>query len=740
MLRVTRAKVYNAFRTAGPLYLRFLRDKSIKHEEIIIDHSNPSDVSIVVENVEQEKKELTDGNIEVLINSDKSRISNNLAVTEEISVPLTLENMVGQEISGNLKFNPKQEIDNTLNVTNVSNHVIDLQTTNSEKMLAYTKPTICYVDGNIINPVNWSWAQLFVAIVNHILENNYLSTEELKIKSQNRSGLFLYEQKPARGVSYKLSNGLWLYTTYDTNGILKIIKMLCAHCEIDLNKVIIGYKHTEKAQDKIPTKTDKNHKINLKTISNYTVDSTIIEKLKTVIIENFQNMYYRLDDYIDSNKFRNCWEQKYSNDGFTLPVSDKELDQQLMACGITFEKKVYIVSDETKEKIMSLASEYFESGAKVIFYSEFYSKNENWLNESNIVSIDMLVEIFRQAYKGLNLNKEYFGYTSATNLQASVNEILRVWDDDLISISLDTLVDRLRFIPRERITQTLNRCADFIKSSDEIFTQISRIKITDEQREYIINKAVELSKDNGFFTISDLSLDEIMNQYPDMSELAVQNALFQICLSDKYKKRGKFIYSQDQKFNLKELTHDNFKEKDQCLLSDILSFMGEFINPPSRQAAIEYANAYWVQIDKGVYVSEKLVNFDVENLDNEIDEILKGSKYLPLKSFCTIIHLTDCGYGWNQYLLESYCRRFSSKFQFITNGPNSHIGIIAQKDCKMSYKDIVIDALTNAPISSEKLDKERASEFLLENGYANKAFDVESVLEYARANRKRGLN
>ncbi|MCX5813958.1 MAG: hypothetical protein NT178_15635 [Proteobacteria bacterium] len=210
---------------------------------------------------------------------------------------------------------------------------------------------------------------------------------------------------------------------------------------------------------------------------NPALDPEVIEKLTDVLSAHFANGY-RLNSSIEFARFRSFAAEDF---GEEIVLSHEELKRYISACGTTYEGKVYAVSAETKERIKELVDDYFSDGAQVIFFSEFYTKNENWLFEASVVSEDMLIDLLRRLFPKLSFTQTYFGYTGASVFAALEGEILRVWGDDVLLI-YGQLAERLRYVPLERIKYALGQNGDFIWSTVETFSHVSRIEITDEER------------------------------------------------------------------------------------------------------------------------------------------------------------------------------------------------------------------------------------------------------------------
>jgi len=461
------------------------------------------------------------------------------------------------------------------------------------------------------------------------------------------------------------------------------------------------------------------------------LDSEVIEKLTDVLSERFANGY-RLNSPIEMARFRSFAAEDL---GEEITLTDEELKIYIAACGTTFDGKVYAVSAQAKERIKRLAEDYFTDGAQAIFFAEFYAKNENWLFESSVVSEDMLIDILRRLFPKLSFTQTYFGNTDASVFAALEGEILRVWGDDVL-LTYGQLAARLLYIPLDRIKYALGQNGDFIWSSVETFSHVSRIEITDEERQEIRESVVRECDARGYASITDLPLGEIEERNYELSITAVHNAVYRICLSDKFDKKGKIIARKGDVFDALTIIKEYCRTVDKCSLDDLLSFEKELTGEVHRWIPMEVGNTVLVRIDKNTYVADKYVHFNADIIDEAIGLFVKGD-YLPLKSFTTFGAFPDCGQKWNLFLLESYCRRFSRKFRFDTPSVNSrNTGAVIRKSCGMDYTEIMTDAVANADVP---LKATTVGKFLYESGYTGRSTTakVNEIIDKAKAIRER---
>jgi hypothetical protein len=599
------------------------------------------------------------------------------------------------------------------------------------ELCAQTRPLTCTIKGQTVVPGKQNWSQLLVAITERFLAEGNPNLESIGRKSLYGSKIFFLPTKAVFGTCSLLSNGKWIYTNYSPQAVVTIIRNLCQHCGVDLDHVIITYepkygKPTQSVQtytrpaNVVPAARPKP-----------ALDAEVIEKLTDVLSAHFANGY-RLSSPIELARFRSFAAEDF---GEEIVLPHEELKRYISACGTTYDGKVYAVSAETKERIKKLVDEYFSDGAQAIFFAEFYAKNEKWLFEASVVSEDMLIDILRRLFPKLSFTQTYLGYTDASVFAALEGEILRVWGDGVL-LTYGQLADRLRYIPLERIKSLLGQNGDFIWSSVETFSHVSRIEITDEERQVIREAAVRECNARGYASITDLPFGEIEERNYELSITAVHNAVYRICLSDNFDKKGKIVARKGDVFDALTIMKKYCRTIDKCSLDDLLTCEKELTGEVHRWIPMEAGNTVLVRIDKNTYVADRYVHFNADIIDEAIGLFVKGD-YLPLKSFTTFGAFPDCGQTWNLFLLESYCRRFSRKFRFDTPSVNSrNAGAVIRKSSGMDYTEIMTDAVANADVP---LKDTAVGKFLYESGYTGKstAAKVNEIIDKAKAIQER---
>lgn len=461
------------------------------------------------------------------------------------------------------------------------------------------------------------------------------------------------------------------------------------------------------------------------------LSAVFTEKLTQILSMRFSNGY-RINSPIELTRFRSFATEDL---GKEITLSDEELKKAILACGTIYGGKLYVISVQTENRVKELAEKYFINGAQTIFFSEFYSKNEEWLLGTSIVSQDMLNNIFFKLFPNLTFTQSYFGYTDAPISIVIENEILRVWGDNVL-LTYGQIAERLPYVPIERIISALGQNEKFIWHGVRTYSHLDKFSITDEERENICETAIRECNAHGYVSITNLPIGEIAERNYKLSVTAIHNAVFRHCLSDKFDQNGKIITYKGNSIDIRTIIKDYCLSIDKCSLNDLLNYERELTGEVHRWAPMECANTFLVRINECTYVSDKYVYFDSPSVDAAI-ELSISRDFLPLKSFVTFGAFPDCGQTWNLFLLESYCRRFSKKFRFDVLAVNSqNIGAVIRKSCNLKYTEIMAEAVADAGIPLTVND---VGDFLLNSGYIGRrrVSRVREIIDIAKASPKR---
>ena len=178
------------------------------------------------------------------------------------------------------------------------------------------------------------------------------------------------------------------------------------------------------------------------------------------------------------------------------------------------------------------------------------------------------------------------------------------------------------------------------------------------------------------------------------------------------------------------------RKQDKCTYDCLEKIAKRVTGTIKRPDIIEAANAVMVRIDKDDFIADRFIQFDTDRIDAALDYVITDD-FIGMQEITTFSTFPFCGYGWNPYLLESYCRRFSKKYKYETRRANSsNSGAIVVMSCTLSYHDIMTQAVAR---SGRDLQQSEVFDFLTEAGYIErkKYRDIDLLINEAAQLRER---
>lgn len=434
------------------------------------------------------------------------------------------------------------------------------------------------------------------------------------------------------------------------------------------------------------------------------------EELKTILLKKFP-YGIRLDSEIDIIKLKNFAEMFE----VSLPENDDMLKAQISAGGISFDGKIYFVSDEAYSGILQKINDVFAEGFSVIYYEELFNRNFDWFDENHISSWELLREILDCKSDDLFISKNFLrqGNMRINEADAVEKEMERVWGNEPIH-TYDEMYERLPYIPNEKIKFYLSYCQKFVWSTHETFAWIDKVIISEEERQGIIDYAENECELYGHASIANVPLGNIEEENYQISITAIYDAVYRLVLRDRFSINGKILTKNDTAIDALTLAKSFCSGKETCTFEQLNDYVISINGTENRQITFRAAYEQMIRLDEQNFVADHKVHFDIDAIDELLEQMIKGD-FASIKSIATFIIFPDCGYTWTHYLLESFCYRFSKKYRLDVIGFNDrNAGIIAKKEVNLSYVDML--AIT-AIRSGLDLRADIIGEYLYNNGY-----------------------
>ena len=266
---------------------------------------------------------------------------------------------------------------------------------------------------------------------------------------------------------------------------------------------------------------------------------------------------------------------------------------------------------------------------------------------------------------------------------------------------------------------------------------MNRFVISEEDATTISVYVARECKLNGYASIANLPLGNIPEDNFELSETAIQKAVYNTVLKGKYYRRGKIIAKEEDGVDIYDLLKTYCNGKSRCTVSELMKRSEELTSVPNKQVVLTVLYDSMVRVGADEFVFESHLNFDIHAIDALLKNIV-GTRFAPIRIVSTFALFPSCGVSWNYYVLESFCYRFSKAYRLsviLYNDKNA--GLIVSKDLVLSYADILCEVAAN---SNVELTDETIGQYFFDNGYTakRKYVKMSEILERAKKIREKG--
>lgn len=436
-------------------------------------------------------------------------------------------------------------------------------------------------------------------------------------------------------------------------------------------------------------------------------------------LEAHYNYGINVSSPIEILRFKNNYSSDHSEE---YANSDDELINEIIVAGMEFEGKIYLISHEAIKKIKSEITSAIERGVRIVYFKEFYNENEGWLYDAHIMSSEMLRKVMSSLFTTYQVKTNYIVLNEGKSSELSIlnKELKRVWGDSKLCTFSD-LHQRLPWVPLDKIKYALSYGEKYFWNSCETYTNKDLFVITAKQISEL-QEFISMSCDkNGSVRFDELPLYEISSENYELSETALFDIIFSF-FEDSYVRNSKVITRKGASIDVVTAIAQFCSGKEICKMAELKAVMQGVTSEVRYPTIIDAANASMVRIDNDTFVADNKVEFDVAAIDSVLDNIVFEDG-IGLKEITTFNAFPYCGYEWNLFLLESYCRRFSRQYRYTCITPNSrNAGVIVSKSNNMDFHNIMAKAIARANIDINETDVFEfliASGFMIRRQYAN---------------------
>lgn len=525
----------------------------------------------------------------------------------------------------------------------------------------------------------------------------------------------------------KIGDYIVLETNQSTDDIIWNIRTLLNKCSLSPENLKIYYRKCSGTKAKSSVQNN--------------VRTNIYEYQKEIqmILKRHYAYGYRINSSIELNRLKKFAEL----DSIVLPDSDERIVAEIRNAGYLIGDKVYTISDEILNYLSVELCMLYEEGHNIFFYQCIFIGYRSFMEENHISSAGLLKDILKQNSK--TIFREFHNVHFAKNfvsLQGKVvendavaGEIIRCWGNAMVRDS-DSFTEELPFIPEATIKRYLSMNHKFARVSEGAYILVDRLVISHEEEREIHEYVLNACEKDGFVSISDIPLGNLIEENYELMFKGLLTAIYNKVLFEDFHINGKIITKEKSDLDVVTLVKIYLKNKQTCTFNEVNKKVIRLAGAEYRYMAYRALYDSLVRLDKDNYVDDSMVEFDVDDIDQILTNIINEREFIALKEVTTFALFPVCNYAWNHYLLESYCYRFSYKYRLrckMLNDKNS--GIIAEKEILDDYDNLLAKAVARANIL---LQTDIVGTYLVNTGYtAKKKFaGLENVIEKAALIRK----
>lgn len=569
------------------------------------------------------------------------------------------------------------------------------------------------------------------------LERYGEDTATIRTKGWNRYSVPVYmittssERKPTLPKWFhpgsRLSNGdtiVEIDRTYVTMSSGKVLR----HIDVLLDNADDGERTRREA---IPLQNPIFEENNQEVHESFT-DWFVVEKIKQVLKERFSRGY-RLNSFMETQRMIKFYQEKY---GEELNISKEDIDVNVSLCGITHEGRVFLpelmLGSELKESLLDYIREVFGRGTQCIYYSVLYNTFHEQFLDYQILSPHMLRQYLESTNtEGWRFWTDYMtdGQYAETNIQQEVENFVKEHGG---VVSKEEVVKGLPLLPPSEVESAFVSAPTILISCgrNQRF-HIDNFAISDDEVKIVENIIDNAISNYHYISFGELLEDMrlqthgLLDNNESFSEIGIRKVL-EIKLGDRFKFTNNIISSNSEPISTEDVFF-RLAKKESYTIEEVVRLAADC--DTLANVWIGYLFNYSVRVNKTDFVECHHVHFDIPSTDDVLTKLCP-SQYVSLHDITLFTALPDCGYPWNEYLLECYVACYSKQFTLLHGryfGKKAVGAIVKRSSGINDFSELLVQVINNADIP---LNKKTALDYLFDNGYiAQRRYDeIDDVL------------
>lgn len=443
------------------------------------------------------------------------------------------------------------------------------------------------------------------------------------------------------------------------------------------------------------------------------------KKYELILRECFENGL-RINSFIDRNRFRQYYSEKFSVDA---EPDDDKLIEILRKAGVTRDDRIYAQAggeqSDLIDDIQEDIAKTFHDGASCIYVSAVFEKYQYQLTEQlQIYSEDVLKKQLLETSYG-----DYFDQrkmlVKSSAVPDSTTDIKHELQRSPLPMTYEELHEKLWYIPMDIIKHSLVMTDGIVNVAQETYFYAPNLPVSTLEIEEIANLIHGQLSQKEFITDEELR-GLIRNNCPSVaintesfSTWGLRNALAYL-LRERFSFNGSIISERGHSINMSRAYEVFCKSFERMTLDDLKAFSKEM------NTIIYWESVFnvMIRVSADEFIPRDRIQFDVIRTDVVLDELIEGD-YMPLKDSSLFLHFPVISVRWNQFVLECYAAGSSKEFTLLhASYSQDCCGAVVRRSSPIKdFKSLVVDVLAH---SDEWQTEKDALAYLVNTGYLNR--------------------
>lgn len=300
-----------------------------------------------------------------------------------------------------------------------------------------------------------------------------------------------------------------------------------------------------------------------------------------------------------------------------------------------------------------------------------------------VSSVELLMEFVRHfSNNEFDTSKKYFAKAGSTLKVADA--VKNSLDESALFVSEKDFCKRFVYVEPSDIHSLLSLDDAFVRNSQEEYVLSEKVAFDEREVSVVLSRVRKEITGCGFCSLAQFEFEDSKTLNDNALTIgALRKVFYNRYLSCDYAMRGQVVCAHGAEIDARVPLRACFRSHMELSIDQVLSVAEEY--NIVKEMAIATANEELVRTDQDRFVSPSIVQFDVGAIDADLDRICTS----VVTTFTSLGVMSDLvsvpGYSWNRYLLESYLRRESKKFMFMSHAHASRevAGVIVRRDSQI---------------------------------------------------------